>query len=188
MKILLINASVRADSRTKMLTNYLLLKLEGDVETIDLKTQKLQPLDDKTLAQRDALIKEKHFDYPMFDLAKQFMAADIIVMCAPMWDLSFPAMLKTFVEHINVSGLVFKYGPNGNIISNCKAKMLYYVTTMGGYYSTDFGFGYIKALCDALYGIGDVRLVKAEGLDIIGNDVDAILKAAKTEIDVLTRR
>ncbi|MBP5615420.1 MAG: NAD(P)H-dependent oxidoreductase [Alphaproteobacteria bacterium] len=187
MKILLINASVRADSRTKMLTDYLLLKLKGEVETIDLKTQKLQPLDDKTLAQRDALIKEKHFDYPMFDLAKQFMAADIIVMCAPMWDLSFPAMLKTFVEHINVSGLVFKYGADGRIISNCQAKVLYYVTTMGGYYTTDFGFGYIKALCDMLYQIKNVYLIKAEGLDIVGNDAAAALEKAKREIDDLVK-
>ena len=111
----MINAAVRADSRTKILTDYLLSKLEGNVETIDLNAQKLQPLDDKTLAQRDALIKEKHFDYPMFDLAKQFMAADIIVMCAPMWDLSFPAALKQYIEHINVLGVTFEYTPAGGV-------------------------------------------------------------------------
>ena len=56
---------------------------------------------------------------------------------------------------------------------------------MGGHNPTDFGFGYIKALAGTLYGIKDVHLIKAEGLDIIGNDVDAILAQAKADIDKL---
>lgn len=183
MNILFVDASARKDSRTKILADYLLSKLKGNIETIKLSSQKLMPLDEQSLAKRNALIGQKRFDDPMFDNAKKFIAADVIVICAPYWDFSFPAMLKTFIEHINVGGLVFQYGQNGEIISLCKAKTLYYVTTMGGHNPTDFGFGYIKALANTLYGISDTRLIKAEGLDIIGNDIDAILKKAKTEID-----
>ena len=49
--------------------------------------------------------------------------------------------------------------------------------TAGGDYAPDeYGFGYIKALAEGYYGITDVRLIKATGLDIIGADVEAILQ------------
>lgn len=41
--------------------------------------------------------------------------------------------------------------------------------------SDELGFGYVKALANTFYGIEDVHQIKAEGLDIIGADVDAIL-------------
>ena len=42
--------------------------------------------------------------------------------------------------------------------------------------SGDFGFGYVKALANTFYGIEEVYQIKAEGLDIIGADVESILK------------
>ena len=184
MNVLFINACVRKESRTKILADYLLQKIDGEVTEINLNRDLPSPFNEEMLIKRNALIKKGDFDDEIFKYAKEFIKADVIVAAAPMWDFSFPALFKTFIEHINVSGLVFKYTLTG-IQTLCKAKTFYYVTTMGGYNSTDFGFGYMKALCDTLYGIKDVRLIKAEGLDIIGNDVDAILAAAKKEIDLI---
>lgn len=48
----------------------------------------------------------------------------------------------------------------------------------------EFGFGYIKAMAQNFYGISDVRLIKAVGLDIDGADVDAILRSAEEEISL----
>lgn len=185
MKVLFVNACVRDESRTKLLADYLLKKIGGDVEEINLEKLKPQPFDKQLLAKRNNLIREGRFDDEMFFYAQKFISADIIVIAAPFWDFSFPALFKAFIEHVNVSGLVFKYTDQG-IKTLCKASKLYYVTTMGGFNSTDFGFGYVKALCEVLYGIGNVKLIKAEGLDVIGNDVDAILAKAKKDIDVLS--
>lgn len=184
MKVLFVNACVRDESRTKILADYLLGKIGGDVEEINLEKLKPQPFDEKLLKKRNALIKEGRFDDEIFFYAQKFVLADMIVVAAPFWDFSFPALFKAFIEHVNVSGLVFKYTDQG-IQTLCKASKLYYVTTMGGYNSTDFGFGYVEALCHVLYGIKDVKLVKAEGLDVIGNDIDAILQKAKKDIDKL---
>ena len=41
----------------------------------------------------------------MFDLARQFARAEIIVMAAPYWDLSFQAALKQYLEQVNVVGI-----------------------------------------------------------------------------------
>ena len=45
-----------------------------------------------------------------------------------------------------------------------------------------FGYQYIKYLCNNFYGIKDTTLIKAEGLDIVGADIPAIMQKAKEEI------
>ena len=53
---------------------------------------------------------------------KQFAAADVIVIAAPYWDLMFPAVLKTYLENITVTGITFCYSDQGRPQSMCKAK------------------------------------------------------------------
>ncbi len=185
MKVLFVNACVREQSRTKILADYLLQKIGETPDIIDLAKDQPRPFNQEMLLHRSKLIGQQKFDDPIFLYASKFIEADVVVIAAPYWDFSFPALLKTFVEHINVGGLVFKYDPNGRIVSLCKAQRLYYVTTMGGHNPTDFGFGYIKALCETLYNIKKVDLIKAEGLDIIGTNVEDILQKAKNDIDKL---
>ncbi|HCU59455.1 MAG TPA: ACP phosphodiesterase [Alphaproteobacteria bacterium] len=182
MKVLFVNACVRSQSRTKILADYLIEKLGAKVDEINLEKDAPKPFNEMMLEKRDELIKNGQFDDKTFDYARRFANADMIIIAAPFWDFSFPALLKIFIEHVCVSGIAFKY-TNTGIQTLCKASKLYYVTTMGGHNSTDYGFGYIKALCNVLYGIDDVRLIKAEGLDIIGNDVDEIMEKVKKEID-----
>ena len=106
------------------------------------------------------------------------------MISAPYWDLSFPAILKTYFENINVNGITFSYSEQGYPISLCKAKKLIYITTAGGpIISDEFGFGYIKSLAENFYGIKDVIYIKAEGLDIYGANVPKILENVKQEID-----
>ena len=119
----------------------------------------------------------------MFDLPRQFAAAEEIVIAAPYWDLSFPASLKQYLEQINVVGIAFRYTQEGIPESLCRAKRLYYVTTAGGnYVPEEFGYGYVKALAQGYYGIPDVRLIKATGLDIVGADAEDIMRATEEEI------
>ena len=71
------------------------------------------------------------------------------------------------------------YTEKGEPKGLCKAKKLYYVTTAGGtFFPQEFGFGYVKSLAENFYGIGDVELVKAVGLDIVGADPDKIVEDA----------
>ena len=82
-------------------------------------------------------------------------------------------------EQINVLGITFEYSPEGLPIPRCKAEKLYYVTTAGGaLVPEEFGFGYVKALAQSFYGINEVEMIRAVGLDIYGADVDAIVNDA----------
>lgn len=181
--ILFVNACVRKDSRTKRLANCLLGKLNDDIKEINLEKEKILPLTEESLNFRTKLIESGDFNNPVFDYAKDFAKADTIVIAAPFWDLSFPASLKCYIEAINILGITFGYSSDGVPYGLCKAKKLYYITTSGGkIFNSEFGFGYIKSLCENFYGIKDVVFIKAEELDIIGSDVENILKKAEAEI------
>ena len=182
--ILFINACVRDESRTKRLADQLLKKLEGSVEEVVLSKLTFPTDDQAFLEHRDRLIAEERFDDPLFDQANQFARADVIVIAAPYWDLSFPAALKQYFEQINVVGVTFRYTEEGIPVGLCKAKKLYYVMTAGGFYvPEEFGFGYVQSLAENYYGIRDCELIKAVGLDIVGTDVEGIMQAAFEDID-----
>ena len=174
--VLFVDACVREDSRTKKLASALLTKLNEDTVHVPLKEISFDITDDIYLKKRDNLIAKGALDDDMFALARQFANANTIVIAAPYWDLSFPAMLKQYIEAINVLGITFEYTEEGFPKGLCKAEKLYYIMTAGGnYVPEEFGFGYIKALAQNFYGIRDVELIKATGLDIMGADSEAIL-------------
>lgn len=174
--ILFVNACVRKQSRTLSLAKRLLKNLNGVIKEIRLEEVSFPVVDEAFIERREALKNTGKYEDPMFDLGKDFANADTIVIAAPYYDLSFPAMLKQYFEQINVIGLTFTYSETGIPEGLCKAKSLYYITTAGGpILSDDYGFGYVKALANTFYGIKEVHQIKAEGLDVIGADVDRIL-------------
>lgn len=173
---LYINCCVREESRTNRLARAVLQKLGGDFTELNLYEEKLKPLERETLNKRTALIEQGNYSDPMFCYAKQFASADTIVIAAPYWDLSFPAMLKIYIENIYVTGIVSAYSENGMPVGLCNAKELYYVTTAGGPYDSTYSYGYIESLAKNFFGIPTTHLLKAEMLDIEGYDAEEILK------------
>ena len=178
-KILFINACVRQGSRTLELANHLLGKLEGKVTMVDLYNESILPLDGKGLEKRNL----RDYSGDEYKYANMFKDADVIVVAAPFWDLSFPSVVKVYFENITISGLTFEYSSNGRPVGKCKAKKLYYVTTSGGYIANNnFGYDYVKALAVNFFGIEKTYFYSAEGLDIYGADINKILSDAKSKI------
>lgn len=181
--ILFINACVRKASRTRQLAEQLLTRLQQPYAELRLHEMTFPVVNEDFLAQRDRLIAAGEFQSPVFDLARQFAAAETVVIAAPYWDLSFPAALKQYLEQINVVGITFRYTQEGVPLGLCRAGRLFFVTTAGGnYVPEEFGFGYIRALARNYYGIDDVRLIQATGLDLEGADTDALVSAAAEAI------
>lgn len=179
-KILYINACCKENSRTNELAQHLIGKLNGEVQTVNLYEENLRAVDTKALLKREALVKDGKTDDESLSLAKQFSQADTVVIAAPYWDLMFPSILKVYLENITVGDVTFRYSEKGIPQSLCKAEKLYYVTTAGGYIGeNNFGFDYIKAVASGFFSIGDIEFFSAEGLDIYGADVDAIMQKAK---------
>lgn len=181
--VLYINACVRQDSRTDRIARALLNKL-GEYRELRLDKMNLMPLDEKRLAYRSEKIATGSFDDEIFDLAKEFAAADTIVISAPYWDGSFPAALKVYIENIYVTGIVSKFNEKGVPVGLCKASRLYYVTTAGGSYDKRFSYDYISQLATGMLGIKDTQLIMAELLDIDGMNADDIVAATIAKIKV----
>lgn len=180
--ILFVNGCVRSNSRTLELAKAVLGELSGEVREVRLYPDGPDGLDGEKLALRDALLADKAYDHPMFSWAKQFAQADTIVLAAPYWDLLFPAKVRAYLEAVTVSGITFGYGEDGIPRGLCKAKKLIYVTTAGGPIYWHLGFEYVQKLAQTFYGIPEVLQIKADGLDIWGADVTAILEEAKAQI------
>ena len=180
--ILYINACVRKESRTNFIAKELLSVL-GEYTELALEKECPAPLNEETLALRTKLIYERNYSHPMFAYAKQFAEADVIVISAPFWDLSFPAILKIYLENIYVTGITSRYGEEGIPQGLCKAKKLYYVTTAGGPYIPVFGYEYVKSLAVNCFGIKETKLICAENLDIFGADEKRIIDDAVKELN-----
>ena len=181
--LLFVNACVRgSESRTKKLCDELIESLNSEEEyqmdECNLECEEIKPMNLALLNRRNQLLEAEKYTDEMFDYAKKFANADSIVVGAPYWDLSFPALIKVYFEAVSVCGITFQYGSDGIPMGMCNAEKLYYVTSCGGFIGDyNFGFGYIRGLC-LLYGIKDAEMIAAEGLDIVGMDVDAKKKKA----------
>lgn len=187
--ILFINACPREGSRTLELAEHVLSKLEGEVTRLPLFEENLLPLNGKTLALRDKMIAAGNYDHPLFKYAREFVAADRIVLAAPFWDLSFPSVVKVYIEYLMALGLTFGYTEEGLPRGNCNAKQLILVSTAGGpVCEVHLGFAYLKALAERYFGIPETVCFCAEKLDIVGADAEAILACSKAEIDEYWRQ
>ena len=145
------------------------------VEMVELARLGLRPLDWETLALRDRLSAEGRFDHVLFHLARQFRDAEEILIAAPFWDLSFPSLLKVYLEQVSVAGLTFGYTQEGQCVGHCRARRLLYFSTCGGYVGEEhLGFAYVKAL-GAMLGIPECVPYILEGLDIDPARREAVL-------------
>ncbi len=188
-KALIIDSCIRGElSRTRRILDSFLKALSPEYERIvlDLNTEKLSPHSTESLKKRDALIEKRQFEDPVFSYARQFSEADLIVVAAPFWDLSFPAALKIYIEQVSVDGITFHAAETG-LEGLCRAERLIFITTRGGFYhpgsgmeDMEMGSRYLKAL-HTFFGIRDYHLIAADGLDIYGSDTEAIVKAASEE-------
>lgn len=177
MTTLFVNACAWEHSRTHALCREYLSDI-SDVEEVALFERDLQPLNWERLSKRDRLQQAKTWDDPLFDLAKQFAAADEIVIGAPYWDLSFPAVLKIYLELVSVNGITFHYTEAGMPEGLCCAQRLIYITTSGGPCSkANYGYEYLQGMA-RLFGIPETYQISAEMLDVIGVDVEQTMADA----------
>ena len=183
-KILLINACVRDISRTKLITDHIINKLEGEVEEVILENIDFPIVNQAFLDKRYKDVDDCNYEDEVYDLAKQFANADTLIFAAPYWDLSFPSMLKSYIEQICVLGITFFYDDNDLPRSLCKAKKMIYVTTSGGpIINHDLGYGYIKTVCEAFFHVEEFEYVEAQCLDLKGNDAMEIVNKCINDYD-----
>ena len=149
-KLVYINACIRGDeSRTGKLAAAMLQVLGERYEITEINISNM----DLRCITAEEFVGRKKNGSPEEDLhyGSLIAQADRIVIAAPFWDMSFPAVVKVFIEHMCAPGLTFKYNPDGSHHPLCKAEKMLYITTRGGFTETgsplEQGSSYLKAIC-----------------------------------------
>ena len=165
-KLVVIDACIRGEeSRTRRIAEPIVgaLAKRYEITRFDLTKMDIAPLTPETYAQRMA------GDVPAWavEAAKALAEADRIVVAAPFWDMSFPAVVKTFFEHTSLFDITFT--DNGRTcVGKCKCEKVMYITTRGMNIPTgdarDQGSSYLQALSQ-LWDLGIVLTVAAWNMD-----------------------
>ena len=115
-------------------------------------------------------------------LVSQFLAADVIVIGAPLYNFTIPSQLKAWIDRIAQIGRTFKYTDKGPV-GLAGGKTVIVASSRGGMYSTSEGGqamehqeSYLKVVF-GFFGITDVRFVRAEGVGM-GPDAKALAFAS----------
>ena len=127
------------------------------------------------------------------DLAKggayldELLAADIIVIGAPMYNFSIPSQLKAWIDRVVVAGKTFRYGANGaeGLLKN---KKVFIASSRGNVYAAgspaaafEHHESYLTGVL-AFIGLTDVTIVRAEGLAFGPEAKEAAMLKARANI------
>jgi len=165
-KLVVIDACIRGEeSRTRRLAEPIIASLAKryEIQRFDLTQMPMEPLTPKTYAERAAGVIPQW----ALEAAKTLAEADRLMVVAPFWDMSFPAVLKVFFEHTSLFDITFT--DNGrSCVGLCKCEKVLYVTTRGMNIPTgdprEQGTTYLHAL-SALWDLGNVLTVAAWNMD-----------------------
>lgn len=136
----------------------------------------MTPAEQQSDAEKAALARSN-------ELTEELLAADVLVLAAPMYNFAIPSTLKAWLDHVLRAGVTFKYtetGPQG-LLTGKRAIVL---TARGGIYAgsaLDHQEPYLRQAL-AFIGIHDVQFIHAEGMNMGGEFVEKGLAQAKAKL------
>lgn len=176
--------SVCRDVSDKMVEEIKRQYPEYEIETLDLYKTDIEHLSLDTLNRKNT---------KMIDMATHFASFDVYIFTSPMWNLFFPSILKSYLDHVICAGICFRYNKFGIPRGILKNKKAICVLSRGGTY----GFWPLSIFAnDKKYlrqilrytGIKDISFITADGIDqfpekrdkITQNTIKKALKLVKT--------
>lgn len=195
MKLLHLDSSILgAHSTSRLLTAEVVeaIKLAEpsvDVTYRDLAAPGALPFDSAVLGARGTPAEQRTPEQAALAaqadaVMAEFLAADTLVIGAPMYNFTVPTQLKAWIDQVAVAGVTFRYTANGPE-GLAKGKRAVIVATAGGLHanqpSGQAHVGYLRQVLGFL-GITDIRVITAEGLGLGPDARDAALLSARKEI------
>ena len=118
---------------------------------------------------------------------EEFLAADIVVVGAPMYNFTVPSQLKAWIDRLAVAGQTFRYtaeGPEGL----AGGKTVIVASTRGGFYGPETANAalehqesYLRGIF-GFFGVTDLRFIRAEGMAIGEQQRAEAVRAAEAQI------
>jgi len=198
--ILYLNSSVRSTgSVSRQLSGEFIEKLKAahpgaNVVTRDLAANPLPHLSESMVGayftppeQRSD--EQKQLIKTSDEVVAELLAADIVVVGAPMYNFSVSSTLKSWIDHVARAGVTFKYTETGPV-GLVQGKKFVIFTSRSGVYSSgpakamDFQETYLRGVLGFL-GITDVSFISAEGLAMGDEAVNSALANGRSAMDAL---
>lgn len=127
------------------------------------------------------------------ELLTEFLAADVVVLGAPMYNFSIPSTLKAWIDRVAQAGKTFRYTANGPE-GLAGGKKVVIVSSRGGNYAgtpmeqvMDHQESYLRAVL-GFFGITGIEVLRAEGLNLGDEARRASLASAHAQIPAIVSR
>jgi len=198
--ILYLNSSVRSTgSVSRQLSGEFIEKLKAahpgaKVVTRDLAANPLPHLSESMVGAyftppEQRTDEQKQLIKTSDEVVAELLAADTVVVGAPMYNFSVSSTLKSWIDHVARAGVTFKYTETGPV-GLVHGKKFVIFTSRSGVYSSgpakamDFQETYLRGVLGFL-GITDVSFVSAEGLAMGDEAVNTALANGRHAMDAL---
>ncbi|CAM3209993.1 FMN-dependent NADH-azoreductase [Pseudomonas gessardii] len=123
----------------------------------------MKPVERRSADEQASLDRSNH-------LTDELLAADVLVMAAPMYNFAIPSTLKAWLDHVLRAGVTFKYTATGSQ-GLLTGKRAFVLTARGGLHtgaSSDHQEPYLRQVM-GFVGIHDVTFIHAEGVNLGGD-------------------
>jgi len=121
-------------------------------------------------------------------------AADLVVFAFPLWNLTIPAKLQTFIDYVYAAGFAFKYNENGQLVSLMTDKKAVILSARGGIYSTpetapmEMAATYMKNVFGGVFGMEIVDEVIIEGHNAAPDKAQTIIAEGLAKVAEVAKR
>ncbi|MGC8517377.1 MAG: FMN-dependent NADH-azoreductase [Steroidobacteraceae bacterium] len=196
MKLLHIDTSILGqNSVSRQLTAAIVVRLQAvhpqlEIRYLDLGAEPLAHLSGAHLAAAQGATPESAALAQDLQRGREalesFLAADIIVVGAPMYNFTVSSQLKAWIDRICVAGKTFRYGESGPQ-GLAGGKKVIIASSRGGFYgpqspaaALEHQESYLRGVF-AFLGITELTFVRAEGVNIGPDQRQAAITAATAE-------
>ncbi|MBU8880167.1 FMN-dependent NADH-azoreductase [Bacillus sp. FJAT-29790] len=120
-------------------------------------------------------------------------AADVVVFAFPLWNLTIPAKLQTFIDYVYQAGYSFKYDENGQLVQLLTDKKAIILSARGGVYSTpeaapmEMAATYIKNVVGGVFGMEIAQEVIIEGHASAPDQAEAIIAEGLAKVEAVAK-
>lgn len=121
-------------------------------------------------------------------------SADVVVFAFPLWNLTIPAKLQTFIDYVYAAGFAFKYDASGNLVSLMPEKKALFLNARGGIYSApeaapmEMAVNYMRNVFGGVFGMQIIDEVIIEGHNAMPDKAQEIIAAGLEEVKASARR
>ncbi|MEH7385911.1 FMN-dependent NADH-azoreductase [Bacillus sp. JJ1521] len=120
-------------------------------------------------------------------------AADVVVFVFPLWNLTIPAKLQTFIDYVYQAGYTFKYDENGQAVQLMTDKKAVILSARGGIYSTpeaapmEMAATYIKNVAGGVFGMEIMDEVIIEGHAAAPDQAEKIIAEGLAKVEKVAK-